>query len=170
MDLAASSPSNWFKLLVFLHLVCVIGGFGYLAYNGVFLAVLRRRSAAASVGAVGANRDLSQLAELLIVAALVFGVAAVGQSKTIGFDQAWVSAALALWVLDLGILHGFIRRKQRRYAVVAAELAGTVIPPGASPPGAAELDRLERAMSGAWGVFNLVVVAAVYLMVFQPGS
>jgi len=169
MTIAASTPSNWFNLLVFLHLVCVIGGFGYLAYNGIFLYLLRRRGGDEAAGALAANRDLSQLAELLIVAAFAFGVAAVGASHNFSFRQAWVGTAMGLWVVDMGILHGWIRPKQRQFLAAAEALAVAETEGVATPPGLAALNRLERAISGAWGIFNVVVVAVIYLMVFKPG-
>ena len=165
----AAPPSVWFNLVVLLHLLCVIGGFGYLGYNGIFLYLLRRRGAGGSVGALAANRDLSQLAELLVMGAFVFGVAAVGLSHEFNFGQVWVGAAMGLWALDIGILHGWIRPRQRRFVVVADQLATTETEAGATPPGLADLNRLERAISGGWGAFNIIVVAVVYLMVFKPG-
>lgn len=167
---ASSTPGTGYHVLVMLHLLCVIGGFGFLAYNGAHLSLLRRRGGGVSSGALVVNRDLSQLAELLIIAALVFGIAAVGSSsKTITFGQGWVVGAMVGWVVALSLLHGFIRPRQRRYLAVANRTAE--IPPGGGrPPEVAVLDGLERAIALGWGGFNLVVLVVVYLMVFKPGS
>jgi hypothetical protein len=169
MFVAAATPSVWYHLLLVLHLVCIVGGFGYLAFSGVFFAGVRRHGDTALSGALEVNRSLSQLAELLLVAAFVFGIAAVGASPDIKFSQGWVGGVIAAWVVDFGVLHGWIRRIQRRYVAVA-----TALPPtragGATPPEVAQLDSMERAISAGWGVFNLVVVAAIVLTVFQPGS
>jgi hypothetical protein len=164
-----AKPSVWYHLLLALHLVCVVGGFGYLAFSGVFFAGMRRLGDAALAGALQVNRALSQLAELLIVAAFVFGVAAVGASHTVKFSQGWVGGVIAAWIVDMGVLHGYIRRLQRRYAAVAATVPA-VEPGAAPPPQVAELDGLERSISAGWGIFNLVVVVAIVLTVFQPGS
>jgi hypothetical protein len=164
-----AKPSFWYHLLLALHLACIIGGFGYLAFSGVFFSGVRRQGDAALSGALEVNRSLSQLAELLVIAALVFGIAAVGASHTIKFSQGWVGGVIAAWVVDFGVLHGLIRRKQRRYVSVAATLAP--VDRGApAPPEVVELDSLERAMSAGWGVFNLVAVVAIVLTVFQPGG
>lgn len=164
-----------YRIFVLLHLLCVIGGFGALAYNGVYLTLARRqRSGVAQAHVLGVNRSVSTLAELLVYGVVLFGIAAVGSSKSVyGFDDAWVIAALALYVVDLGILHGWIRRHQRRYDAVSAALVAATSPPEATstaqPLEIAELGRLERRIGAGWGVFNIVVVVVVYLMVFKPG-
>lgn len=165
---AAASPSNWYRILVFLHLVCVVGGFGFLAYNGVYLNLLRRRGAT-SPGAIAAQGDLSQLAEILIVGAFLFGIGAVGASASYSFGEAWVPTSMGLWVVDMGVLHGFIRPQQRRYAETATVLSNTPVQPGVVPSEVAQLDRLERSIAAGWALFNVVVVAVIYLMVFKPG-
>jgi hypothetical protein len=165
----AGKPSFWYHLLLALHLACIIGGFGYLAFSGVFFAGVRRHGDAALSGALEVNRSLSQLAELLLIAAFVFGIAAVGASHTIKFSQGWVGGVMAAWVVDIGVLHGLIRHRERRYVAVAATIAPVGSGSGA-PPEVAELDALERGISLGWGIFNLVAVVAIVLTVFQPGS
>lgn len=170
MQLGASNVSVGFDLLVMAHLICVIGGFGFLAYSGAFLNLARRRGGDSATGALGVNRDLSTLAELLIVGALVFGVAAVGTSRQFYFSQAWVGAAMGGWLAAMAILHGWIRPNQRKFALLADQLAAAAAEAGTTSPGVAALNRVERAVSLGWGAFNLVVVAVVYLMVFKPGA
>ncbi len=148
--------SDWFNLLVLLHVLCVIGGFGALAYNALYASLAIRRTSGASA-VLEANSLVSGLAEVLILAALVFGIAAVGAShKTIKFSDAWVSAAFAAYIVDVAVLHGFIRPQRR--ALEAAVGAGD----------AEATKHLEKRVSLGWAIFNLLVAGAVYLMVFQP--
>jgi hypothetical protein len=94
--------SAGFRIVVLLHLLCVIGGFGGLAYNGLYLTLARRRAVGAGE-VVEVNRQVSGLAELLVYGAVLFGLAAVGSSRSVdGFDQAWVVAALYLMVILRG--------------------------------------------------------------------
>lgn len=162
--------STGFKILVLLHILCVIGGFGAVAYNGLYLSLAQRR--ATGTGAVlEVNTLVSGLAELLIYSALVFGVGAVTAShSTIKFSQAWVSAAFGVYLVDIAILHGWIRRHQRSYTAVVRRLEA--LEPGASGARAdvEALQSLERRVALGWGVFNVLVVGAVYLMVFKPGG
>ena len=159
-----------FKVLVLLHVLCVVGGFGALAYNGLYVSLAQRRPAGGTGAVLDVNRMVSGLAEILVYAAVVFGIGAVGAShKTIGFGDAWVSAALAVAVVDIGILHGWIRPSQRRYAAVVQKLE---TPAAAGESRQAEVDELrayEKRVGFGWGVFNLLVVGALYLMTFQPG-
>ncbi len=159
-----------YNLLVTGHLLCVIGGFGYLAYSGLTLVVGRRRGAA--IGTLEVTLQVGALAEALIYGAFLFGVAAVGASSSLSFSQAWVSASLALYLVAVGILHGVVKRSQRRYLA----LAGAIADSGASALARlavsgdeVELGAVERRISLGWGGFNLLVVAVVALMVFQPG-
>lgn len=162
-----------YRLLVLGHLLCVVGGFGTLAYNGLFLSLARRRGAA-GVAALEVNQQVSGMAEMLVYGAFLFGIAAVAASSSRwSFDQAWVSAAFALFLVDVGILHGLIKRTQRDYRALATRLAMASVGGAGSDPDPAEVERLgalERRASLGWGMFNLVVVAVMYLMVFKPGS
>jgi uncharacterized membrane protein len=159
-----------YHLLVMLHLLCVIGGFGALAYNALYMSLAQRRAAGGTGAVIEINRLVSGLAELLIYAALVFGIGAVASShSTVKFSQAWVSAAFGVYLAALGVLHGWIKRHQRLYAAVVNKLES-----GADPltreKDVAELTSLEKKVGFGWGAFNVLVIAAVYLMVFKPGS
>lgn len=163
--------STGYNILVMLHLLSVIGGFGAVAYNALYLNLARRQAAAeGSRAVVEVNTVVTGLAELLIYSALVFGIGAVTASHGVyKFSQAWVSAAFGVYIVDIAILHGWIRRHQRRYALVANRLEASG--PDSRPTQAlAELQDLDRRISIGWGAFNLLVVGAVYLMVFKPGA
>lgn len=63
--------STGYRILVMLHLLCVIGGFGAVAYNALYLSLAQRRPGAAGAGAIlEVNTLVSGLAELLVVAAV----------------------------------------------------------------------------------------------------
>ena len=162
-----------FKVLVVLHVICVIGGFGGLAYNALYMSLAQRRPGGGTSAVLDVNRMVSGLGEILVYAAIVFGIGAVGLShKHISFGDAWVSAALAVAVVDVGILHGWIRPNQRRYAAVVTELEkplsdGETAEDRVGTIGA--LQSLEKRVGIGWGAFNVLVIGAVYLMVFQPG-
>ncbi len=165
--------SNGFKILVLLHILCVIGGFGAVAYNALYLSLAQRRPGGGTGAVIDVNTLVSGFAELLIYAALLFGIGAVAASRsTIKFSDAWVSAAFAVYLVDVGILHGWIKRYQREYSSVVTRLESGAAGAEGGPVEVevAQLKHLERRISLGWGVFNLLVVAAVYLMVFKPGG
>ena len=164
--------STGYQILVMLHILCVIGGFGAVSYNALYTNLAQRRWGVSGTSAVlEVNTLVSGLAELLIYAALLFGVGAVTAShSTLKFSQAWLAAALAVYLVDIGILHGWIRRYQRRYAALARRMEDAAPAPGQEPPELRQLAGLGRQVELGWGVFNVLVVGAVYLMVFKPGS
>ena len=163
--------SDGFKVLVLLHVLCVIGGFGALAYNALYLSLAQRRPGGGTSAILEVNKLVSGLAELLIYAALLFGIGAVTAShSTIKFSDAWVSAALAVYLVDVGILHGWIKRNQAAYAVVVGRLETPGAAQDAVEADVASLKQLEKRVAFGWAVFNLLVVGVVYLMIFQPGG
>ena len=160
-----------FKILVLLHILCVVGGFGAVAYNGLYMSLAQRRPAGGTSAVLETNRLVSGLAEMLIYAALLFGIGAVtaaGRHSDIKFSDAWVSAAFAVYLIDVGILHGLIRPSQRRYADVVKRLEAPVGPDQDRDTDVTQLKSLEKRVGFGWGVFNLLVIGAIYLMVFQP--
>lgn len=168
------SMSTGFKVLVLLHILCVVGGFGSLAYNGLYVSLAQRRAGGGTSAVLDVNKMVSGMAELLVYAALLFGIGAVAASRShITFGDAWVSAALAVFLVDVGILHGWIRPHQRRYADVVARLEKPLAE-GEKPEDrvgdVGVLKSLEKRVGVGWGVFNVLVIGALYLMVFHPGK
>ena len=159
-----------FHVLELLHVICVVAGFGGLAFNALYMSLAQRRPKGGTSAVLEVNRMVSGLAEALIYAAILFGIGTVAAShKHIGFGDAWVSAALAVAVVDVGILHGWIRPNQRRYAHVVARLE-TPAAEGVSRDGdVASLHSYEKRVGLGWGAFNVLVIGALYLMTFQPG-
>ncbi|HET9070418.1 MAG TPA: DUF2269 family protein [Acidimicrobiales bacterium] len=157
-----------YDVLLVLHLLCVIGGFGYLAYSGLVLVLGRRRGA--SLGTLEVTQQVGTLAEMLIYGAFVFGIAAVGSSHRWHFGDTWVWVSIVLFVVAVGLLHGVIRRSQREYAALANRVAASSGPVASDDPQVVRIERLERRLVAGWGAFNLFVVAVVALMVVRPGG
>ncbi len=153
---------NGYHLLVLLHLIFVVGAIGALSYNGLYLLLARRQSPGTAGAVLGITAQVALLGELLFYAGFIFGLAAVGAShSTWKFSQAWVSAAFALFLVEVAILHAWIRPHQRQYqAALSTE----------PPVEAAGLSALEKRVAAGWGAFNVLVVVIIYLMVFKPGG
>lgn len=157
-----------YEVFVTLHLICVVGGFGYLAYSGLTLTLGRRRGAA--IGTLEVAQQVSTLAELLVYGAFLFGVAAVGSSHRWHFGQAWVIAAIVLYAAAIGVLHGLVRPSQRQYTSLAKQVASIEGPVVGTPPEVRRIERLEQRIGLGWGMFNVIVVAVIVLMVVKPGA
>lgn len=157
-----------YDIALLLHLLCAIGGFGYLAYNGLTITLGRRRGAALSTLQV--TQQVSGLAEIAVYGAFIFGVVAVGASSEWSFTQAWVPVSMVLYLAAIGLLHGVIRKGQREYSALAGVLASSSGPIPASAPELRRIESLERRITLGWGAFNVLTVAVVALMVFRPGA
>jgi hypothetical protein len=156
--------------LVFLHILCAVGGFGVLIYRSFVLDMARRRGDAAVAGALYAYGQVSTVAEVLVYGAGVFGLAA-GAVGTAGvsFSDAWVQAAIGVYLAMVAALHAVVRPAEKRYRAALVELAETppMAPPG-RPPQLSELDALSRRIGLGTAAFNVLRIGALYLMVFQP--
>ena len=165
---------NVYKFLLVLHIACVILGFGATAFNGLYLDRARRKGGRDGAALLEANGDASRVAEFFVYAVFVLGILLVASSKSAWkFSQGWLSAALALYLIDLGVLHGFVRRLQKRYDQVAAQLAETTGPLSSSddrPSQVGVLEQLEQRLQLGWGIFNILFLIILYLMVFKPGA
>lgn len=160
-----------FKVLVVLHVLCVIGGFGAVAYNGLYMSLAQQRPEGGTSAVLDVNRLVSGMAEILIYAALLFGIGAVGASHSdIKFSDTWVSAALGVYFALIGVMHGWIRPNQRKHLEVVRRLE-TPSPAKETRQGdVILLKSLERKVGFGWAAFNILVIGAVYLMIFQPGG
>jgi uncharacterized membrane protein len=165
---------NFYKFVLALHIACAILGFGATAFNGLYLDRARRRGGREGATLLDANADASRVAEFFVYAVFVLGIVLVASSKSAWkFSQGWLSAALVLYLIELGLLHGFVRRIQKRYNEVAAELAETTGPmslTGDRPPQVSVLEQLEQRLQFGWGMYNVLFLIIVYLMVFKPGQ
>jgi uncharacterized membrane protein len=134
---------TFYKILVFLHVVCVIAGFGSVGWNALHVA-RARRSDRGGADPVDFNAGVSRVAEFVIYAVFILGILAVATSdKAWKFSQSWLSASMALYIVDIGILHGLIRTSQKKYRQVEAQLAGATGTGGERPAEVTVLERLQ---------------------------
>ena len=159
-----------FNIFVLLHIICAIGGFGALIYRAWVLDLARKRGAAASAGVIAVYGQVSQVGEVLIYGLVVFGIAAIAVSGDNSlFNKPWVISALAVFVAMLAVLHGMVRPAERRYRRAMLELAETpAMAPPRRPPQMGEMDQLYRRIGIGMGAFNVLLLGALYLMVFKP--
>jgi len=167
---SAPSVSVLFQSFLLLHIICAIGGFGALVHRSFALDLARRRGDAATAGVLAVYGQLSQVGEVLVYGVLLFGLAAVAAAPSgISFAKPWVGAALGVYIVMVGVLHGLVRPAERRYRKTMLELAQMpAMAPPKRPPQLAELDRQYRRIGAGMGIFNLALIGALYLMVFRP--
>jgi uncharacterized membrane protein len=158
---------NFYKILLFLHVATVIGGFGTVGWNALRAGRARRGGA----DPTDADADVTRVAEFVIYAVLILGVLVVATSRSAWkFSQGWLSASLALYIVAIAVLHGFIRRNQKEYRRVAAGLSSAPAGTAGRPPEVERLDRLQQRVAIGWGVFDVIVLVVLWLMLFTPGT
>lgn len=119
--------STGYEILLILHILAVVIGFGGLFFQGVLLRRARRRTAGESLALVDAAQAMSySWAVWFVLVVPLFGIGLVASSRgTWSFQQGWVGSGLLLWVIAAGILTGMLRPNQIR---IQELLAG--LPPG----------------------------------------
>ncbi len=101
MDTLFVPDSGVYQLLLVLHLITVIGGFGSILLDGLYGA---RAGAGGDTPAVTSGPSLS---EWLIYAVPVTGLLLVLVSEDRWqFSQAWISLSFLLYIAAVGVLHG----------------------------------------------------------------
>lgn len=165
--------STGFDLLLILHIVCVIVGYGAVAYDSLGAGQARRFAGAEAYAVAQAGYTTSaKAAQRFLYGVPVFGIAAVAASNgRFSFADLWVSLAFAVYVASLGALHGIVLPAQRRVLVLQGELAGRErrsSPTSGPDSESAILAMLERRQALGRTLFHLLTVAALALMVFKP--
>jgi hypothetical protein len=163
--------SGIYKTFLVLHLVFAIVGYGALVGAGV----LGARSVSRGPGEAATIFDFivtARWAEWVVYAVPVLGIVLVLLSDDAWkFSQAWISISFALFIIQLGVLHGAHLPNLRRMNELMKEVAGApVSQEGGRPPQVDELAaRGKRA--GLYGaILNVALIAIVVMMVWKPGA
>jgi hypothetical protein len=143
-----------YKVLLVLHLLAVVVGFGPWFLNGLLPARALHRDAGEAKAISGANLQVSTISQYAIYGVFVFGFGTLGlaHKHTIKFGDTFVWLSLILWVAIVGVLHGVVLPAQRQLADGSGDRASLT----------------QRQSLGAAAI-NLLILVAIVLMVFEPG-
>lgn len=112
-----------YRLLLLLHILTATAGFGAVIFNGIYRARARQRGGDAELVVLEENGYVTRMAEYLIYAVFILGILVALTSKKSGspadaywqFSDTWLSLAMLLYLIEIGLLHGFIHRAEREY-------------------------------------------------------
>jgi uncharacterized membrane protein len=146
----AAVGSTGYKIVLILHIVLVVVGFG-----GLFIAPMLRRtdgSQASIAGVVLAYVQRIALPSVALAGILGFGL--IGMSKDgdiepFKFSQTWAGIAILLWIVELLVLWFGVAATEKK--VVGGDAAA------------------ESRLPMFTGISHLLLLVLVYLMVFKPG-
>src|SRR3954471_6228194 len=156
--LLAAVTSTAFKLVLVLHLISVVVGFGGITLIGFVGAASQQYPGPPGQAVFDTSQRLGKVAEYFIYAVPVFGIALLFISTTNGnhvywWDQAWVSAALVIYILTIGFVHSLHLPNLKKMGELMAEMNAAPPPAGGPPPQVAELqERGKRA--GLYGAIS----------------
>ena len=166
---------GWYKFLLVCHVLAAIVGFGAVVLNGLYGAESKKRQGAEGLAVTEANHRVSTVGEYFIYAVPIFGILMVLSSHHVWkFSQTWVSAALTLYVIALGVSHGVMIPAVKKMEALMRELIAMGSPPAGSapagpPPQVAQMEALGKRLAIGGGFLNIVLVTIVVLMVWKPG-
>lgn len=161
-----------YRVWLFLHIFSAIVGFGTVFLNGLYGQQAKNRQGPGGLAIAQATDSVAKVAIWFIYAVFVTGLLLVVTSDVWGFDAAWISAAMGLYIVALGLSHGLLRPNVRKMTTLMEELvaAGPSSEGAGPPPQVAEIARRGRTVGITSGVLNLFTVVLLYLMIWKPGT
>lgn len=152
-----------YDLVLLLHIVTVIVGFGGVIFNNVYDI----RSAATDPGddlaVTGATLHVFGLAEKVLYLVPVFGIWLVIMNDSFSFSDAWISASFVIYIVAIGLLHGLIFPSHRNLVSLLKAASGGDVDAGA-------ITRSRTRLRIGNSALNALLVVAVYLMIWGPTS
>jgi uncharacterized membrane protein len=165
---------TWYKVVLLLHILCAIIGFGTVFLNGLYGREAKQRPGPGGAAITAANYNVSKIAEYFIYAVFVFGFALVGMSdKAWKFGQTWVWLAIVLYLVGIAVSHVVLLPAARRMRDLSAELATAGPPPAGAtgpPPQVAEMQQLGKRLGASSTFLHLLLVVILVLMIWKPGA
>lgn len=173
MAVLATYGSDAYKIVLVLHILCAIVGFGAVFLNALYGQQARARRGSEGLAISEANLLVAKVGEYFIYAVFLLGVALVLiGDNVLSFGDTWVWLSLLLYLVGIGILHGLMLPRVNRLIDLQRELVSSVPPPaGASgpPPQVLEMETIGKQVGMIGPALNLLVVVLLVLMVFRPG-
>jgi len=167
--------TNAYNIVLTLHILCAIVGFGGVTLNALYGRESKRRQGPGGLAITEANYTVSSVAEYFIYAVFVFGVVLVILSDEVfTFEQTWVWLAIVLYAVGISLSHAVLFPSVRRMKALMVELVEMGPPPagapvGGPPPQAVELEALGQRVGAVSSVLHLDLVVILGLMVWKPG-
>jgi uncharacterized membrane protein len=167
--------STAYKIVLLLHILCAIVGFGTVFLNGLYGAQAKRRPGPGGLAIQEANLFVSKIAEYFIYAVFILGIGLVSMSDDAWkFSQTWIWLAMLLYIVGIGVSHGVLFPNAKKMRDLAAEMVAAGPPPADAPPGpppqVAEMERRGKTLGAASTFLHLLLVAILVLMIWKPGA
>src|SRR5437588_12740880 len=161
--LLGTVSSNAYRIVLALHIIAAVVGFGSVLLNGVYASKAMARRGPEGAAIAQANYEVSfGWAQWFIYAILILGFALVGMSdKLIKFSQTWIWLSIVLYLAIIGIVNGVHRTNVRRLNELMRE---------GNAANVDEMERRGRRAEAMGALMTVLFVIIVFLMVMKPGG
>jgi uncharacterized membrane protein len=175
MTLGAFRGDTSYDLVLLLHILTAIIGFGAVFLNGIYGAQAKSRRGAEGIAIAQANFLVARIAEYFIYAVFLLGLLLVLMSEDAwSFGDTWIWLSIVLYLIGLAISHGVLQPSVKRMIAVMEEMVHLgpppTDPPTAPPPQVQQLEELGKRVGACGATLNILLVIILYLMVFRPGA
>lgn len=168
---AVGTASVLYRIILLLHILASIVGFGGLVAGAMLNARAFRSSAGQGRTILLANQTMSKTAHNGLYAVIGLGIVLIALSDdAFGYGDPWVSAGFVIWFAMIGLSHGLVRPAMaglvQRTEALAAAASGPGLPNLDSD---AEAESLAKRLALGEGAIQLLLVAALAVMIWKPG-
>jgi hypothetical protein len=153
-----------------LHVLTAIVGLGAVLLNGIYAAEVQKRPGPTGRAVSEANYAVSNIAEKVIYLIPVFGILLVIASDGVfKFSTTFVWLSLLLFIVAIGISHSILIPGHKKINTLLLEMEQGPPPVGGPPPQVAQIQAMGKKQAGTAMLLNLILVAILVMMVWQPG-
>jgi uncharacterized membrane protein len=175
MLVAAFRGDNLYDLLLYLHILAAIVGFGAILLNPIYGAKSKALAQAGRPGEAAAvaesNLFVTEIGEKFIYSLPVTGILLILISDDIwGFSETWISLALLLYAIGLTIARTVMVPNAKRMGELLREMEAAGPPQGGPPPQVALIEATGQKLAKFGPVNHLIFATILFLMIFKPGA
>lgn len=157
-------PSVIYQIVLLLHIAAAIVGFGGIIAHSAYNAKAFGGNAGDARVLLGTTQTLTNMAHYAIYGVFLLGIALVALSDGgISFGDPWISASFVVWFAMVGLAHGMVKPAVRSLKEKADGMDA-----GARMADDSEVISLAKKLALGDGLTQLLIVAAVALMIWQP--
>lgn len=154
--------SDLYQLVLVLHILAVIIGFGGMFIAGFYGAESAKRPGAEGMAVADTTMKVTSLVPTMAVYTVpILGILLILLSDDLWqFSDAWVSASFLLYIVLIALAVAVHVPNLRKMIALRS---------GAEGVQTTEVEKRARTAAILGGVINLLWVAILFLMVFKPG-
>ena len=169
--MVAAYGSDAYKIVLVLHILCAIVGFGAVFLNGIYGQQAKTRRGPEGLAVSQANFLVSSIGEYFIYAVFLLGIVLVLIGDNLfDFGQTWIWLAMLLFLSSLAVSHLMLRPRVKRMQALMEEVIAGPPPAGGPPPQVAEMEKLGKQIGMIAPALQVLLVVILFLMVFKPGG